>query len=125
MAKKEKKAGKIVGKVEKKAVQDAEDSIRDLLNWLAVFKREYNIPEEAYGTLCEKIEELSTKISGITCTVKGVDANTVKASANTLRDVKAWLAVFVREYNIEKEAVNLLSRRLDELGRKLAAIECK
>lgn len=120
-----KKQGKIIRKVEKKAVQDAEDSIRDLLNWLAVFKGEYNIPEEAYETLYEKIEELSTKISGIICTTTGVDANTVKASANTLRDVKAWLAVFVREYNLEKEAVNILTRRLDELGRKLAAIECK
>lgn len=108
-----------------KAVRGAEESVRDLINWLAVFKTEYDIPKEAYKTLHQKADALATRIGAITCTPKGVDANSVKTAANTLRDAKAWLAVFAKEYDIEKEAVKMLIEKFDELGAKLAAIECK
>lgn len=111
--------------IDSKAVRGAEESVRDLINWLAVFKTEYDIPKEAYKTLHQKADALATRIGAITCTPKGVDANSVKTAANTLRDAKAWLAVFAKEYDIEKEAVKVLTEKFDEIGAKLAAIECK
>lgn len=111
--------------IDSKAIRAAEEGIRDLTNWLAIFKTEYDIPKEAYKTLHQKADELATRIGAITCTPKGIDANSVKTAANTLRDAKAWLAVFAKEYDIEKEAVNVLTEKFDEIGKKLAAIECK
>jgi hypothetical protein len=112
--------------VDVKTVRDAENSVRDLRNWLAVFKTEYGISEEAYKTLHSKIEELGSKIGGITCSAPGVvDANSVKPASNTLRDAKAWLATFAKEYNLAEEAVKVLHENFDKVGQKLAAIECK
>lgn len=108
-----------------KAVRAAEESVRDLTNWLAVFKTEYDIPKEAYKTLHQKADALGARIGAITCTPKGVDANSVKTAANTLRDAKAWLAVFAKEYDIEEEALKVLTAKFDEVGERLAAIECK
>lgn len=111
--------------IDSKAVCAAEEGIRDLINWLAVFKTEYGIPKEAYKTLHQKADALATKIGAIACTPKGVDVNSVKTAANTLRDAKAWLAVFAKEYDIEKEAVKVLTEKFDQIGKKLAAVECK
>ncbi len=112
--------------VDVKTVRDAENSVRDVRNWLAVFKTEYGISEEAYKTLHSKIEELGAKIGGITCSVPGkVDANSVKPASNTLRDAKAWLATFANEYSLAPEAVKVLHDNFDKVGQKIAAIECK
>jgi len=112
--------------VDDKTVRDAENSVRDLRNWLAVFKTEYGVAEEAYKKLHDKIEELGTKIGGITCSVPGkVDANSVKPASNTLRDAKAWLATFATEYSLAAEAVKVLHENFDKVGQKLAAIDCK
>ena len=112
--------------VDVKTVRDAENSVRDLRNWLAVFKTEYDVSEEAYKTLNAKIEELGSKIGGIKCSVPGkVDANSVKPASNALRDAKAWLATFAKEYDIAAEAVKVLHENFDKVGKKISAIDCK
>ena len=115
-----------MAKVDVKSVRDVENSVRDLRNWLAVFKTEYDISEEAYKTLHDKIEELGSKIGGITCHPSGdVDANTVKPVSNVLRDAKAWLSTFAKEYDLPEEAVKVLHENFDKVGDKLRAVECK
>lgn len=112
--------------VDVKTVRDAENSVRDVKNWLAVFKTEYDVSGEAYKVLQQKVEELGSKIGGIKCSVPGkVDANSVKPASNTLRDAKAWLATFAKEYDIAAEAVKVLHENFDKIGQKLAAIDCK
>ncbi len=107
-------------------IRAVENTTRDFINWLAVFKTEYGIPAEAYETLHEKMDEFSTKVGAITCDVVGtIDKSKIRIAANTLRDTKAWLAVFAREYSIADEAVCVLTEKLDEVGEKLANVECK
>jgi hypothetical protein len=48
-------------------VRDAENAVRDLKNWIAVFAQEYSLPEEAIKTLHQKIDELAAKIGNIKC----------------------------------------------------------
>ncbi len=107
-------------------VRAVENTTRDFINWLAVFKTEYGIPTEAYETLHEKMDEFSTKVGAITCDVVGtIDKGKIRIAANTLRDTKAWLAVFAREYDLAPEAVCVLTEKLDEVGEKLANVDCK
>ena len=40
-----------------------ENDIRDIVNWLAVFKEEYGIADEAVNVLREKLEALARKAS--------------------------------------------------------------
>ncbi len=114
-----------MAKIDVKTIRDAENSVRDVRNWLAVFKTEYRLSAEAYRVLHNKIEDLGTKIGGIKCMPAGkIDKDSVKQAANTLRDSKSWLAVFAKEYNVPKEAVKVLHSNLDTIGEKLAAIKC-
>ena len=107
-------------------IRAVENTTRDFINWLAVFKTEYGIPAEAYETLHEKMDEFSTKVGAITCDVIGtIDKSKIRIAANTLRDTKAWLAVFAREYDLAPEAVCVLTEKLDEVGEKLANVDCK
>jgi len=53
--------------VELPNVKEAENAVRDLKNWIAVFAQEYNLPEEAIKTLHQKIDELAVKIGNIKC----------------------------------------------------------
>ncbi len=48
-------------------VKEAENAVRDLKNWIAVFAQEYDLPEEAKNTLHKKIDELAEKIAGVKC----------------------------------------------------------
>ena len=94
-------------------IRAVENTTRDFINWLAVFKTEYGIPAEAYETLHEKMDEFSTKVGAITCDVVGtIDKSKIRIAANTLRDTKAWLVVFVREYDLVPEAHCVLPRNL-------------
>ena len=49
------------------AIKEVEDSLRDMMNWVAVFAEEYNIPEEAVTKLKEKISEIAKKAGDIPC----------------------------------------------------------
>ena len=111
-------------KVEVRELREAENTLRDFRNWLAVFKTEYDINTEAYQVLNAKVEELAVKIGAVKCTAKGVDGQSLKPASNTLRDLKNWLAVFAKEYELAEEAVDVLHEQLDKLGQKMAAIKC-
>lgn len=50
--------------VTKKAkTREAENQIRDLLNWIAVFDEEYSLPPEVTSTLQKGLLSLAKKIS--------------------------------------------------------------
>lgn len=107
-----------------KSVADVENTVRDFKNWLSAFKTEYDIDAEAMNVLHDKIDEFSDKCKGIKCDNAGkVDPSSIKPVANTLRDVKNWLATFASEYDIAGEAVKVLHKELDKIGDKLAKIK--
>ncbi len=106
-------------------VRAAENSVRDVKNWLAVFKTEYDVADEAVNVLHKKLDELGAGMSGIKCSAQGVEANSVRPVANTLRDAKAWLATFAKEYDLPEEAIKILHENFDKIGDALKAIECK
>jgi len=114
-----------MAKVDVKEVRDAADALRDLKNWLAVFKTEYDVSEEAVKVLHQKVDEIGNKMNGIKCVGKNVDSGSVKTVASSLRDAKSWLAVFAKEYDIDKEAVKILHQQFDKFGDKLAVVKCK
>ncbi len=106
-------------------VRAAENCVRDIKNWLAVFKTEYDIDDEAVKVLHEKLDDIGSKMAGIKCTARDVEAASVQPVSNAVRDAKAWLATFAEEYDLSEESVKVLHEKFDELGNKLAAIECK
>jgi len=107
-----------------KSISDVENSVRDFKNWLAAFKTEYGIAAEAMNVLHDKVDEFSDKCKGIKCDNSGkVDPSSIKPVANTLRDIKNWLAAFASEYDIADEAVKVLHTELDKVGQKLADIK--
>jgi hypothetical protein len=115
-----------MAKIDNKSVRNVENIVRDVRNWLAVFKTEYGISGEAYDTLHKKIEELGGKMAGIKCDASGkVAPDSMKPVANVLRDTKAWLAEFASEYDLADEAVKVLTQNFDKIGDALAKVDCK
>lgn len=113
-------------RIDNKSVRNVGNVVRDVRNWLAVFKTEYDIPKEAYDVLHKKIEELGSKMVGIKCDVSGkVAPDSMRSVTNALRDAKAWLATFASEYDLAKEAVKILHENFDKIGDALAKIDCK
>ena len=49
------------------ALQDIENEVRNLKNWVAVFAQEYSLPEEALNKLNEKVDQIAQKVGAITC----------------------------------------------------------
>ena len=54
-----------------------------------------------------------------------VDAASVRSAEDAVRELKNWLFVFAKEYDIPKEAVDTLQKKIDELAMKIGNIECK
>jgi len=104
-------------------VADVENSVRDVRNWLATFKIEYSLSDEAYERLHEKIEEIGARVGDIKHVGGKVDAATVKPAANALRDAKNWLAVFIEENDLDEEAVDVLHEKFDEIGQKMGKVK--
>ena len=52
----------VISKMPSKSVA-LEDEIRDIINWIAVFKEEYGIADEAADVLRDKLEDLAKKAS--------------------------------------------------------------
>ena len=50
---------------DKPNVRDAENAVRDLKNWVAVFATEYKLPKEAIDTLHAQIDKVAAKIAEI------------------------------------------------------------
>jgi phage shock protein A len=46
-------------------VSGAENAVRDLKNWIAVFAQEYDLAEEAVEQLHEQIDKVAAKIAEI------------------------------------------------------------
>jgi len=46
-------------------IEDAENQIRDIKNWVFVFAKEYNLADEAVKLLHEKIDELAKTVGDI------------------------------------------------------------
>ena len=53
------------------------------------------------------------------------DASEMKDIAGTLRDLNNWVFVFAKEYDLPKEAVDMLHKKVDEIAKKLAALSCR
>jgi len=48
-----------------KKIIDVENDIRNIINWLAVFKEEYGIDEEAVDVLRQKLEKVAEKVGNL------------------------------------------------------------
>lgn len=111
-------------------VKDAENCVRDIKNWLAVFKTEYELPDEIINKIDEKMTAIAEKMGVVTCKITGetVEASDeeLKAIEDIIRDVKNWVAVFKTEYEqqMKEEAVNKLNQKLEELAIKAGNIKC-
>ena len=109
----------------------AEDTLRDLKNWLAVFKTEYEVPEEIIKVLDEKFEEIAKKVGDISCKIEGeeieADEEQQKEVEDIIRDTKNWIEVFKTEYEqqMKDEVKEKLFEKLESLAEKIRDIECK
>lgn len=118
-------------KIVASTVKTAEDTVRDLKNWLAVFKTEYDVPEEVMKTLNEKFEEITKKTGNISCKIEGeeveADEEQQKDVEELIRDVKNWIAVFKTEYEqkMTDEVRKILFEKLEDLAVKIGDIKCK
>ncbi len=48
-------------------VKSVEDEVRDLINWVAVFEKEYDIPKEATEELLNKLHSIAKKVGWLRC----------------------------------------------------------
>ena len=48
-------------------LKDVEDEIRDIINWVAVFEQEYDMPKEAVDTLMNRLHEIARKVGWLHC----------------------------------------------------------
>ncbi len=48
-------------------VKKIEDELRDLMNWVAVFEKEYDLPREVIDTLYNKIHSIAQRIGWLRC----------------------------------------------------------
>jgi len=53
------------------------------------------------------------------------DSSEMKDIAATLRDLNNWVFVFAKEYDLPKEAVDTLHKKVDEIAKKLAVLSCR
>ena len=95
-------------------VEAAGNAVRDTKNWLAVFKTEYDVADEAMEKLHAKLDEIGSKMSEVT-------AESAEPAATALTEAKQWLAVFAQEYSLNEETVKVLHEKFDAIGNALAA----
>ena len=48
-------------------VKNVEDKIRELINLVAIFKNEYELPKEVESTLSKKLRSLAKSVGNIKC----------------------------------------------------------
>ena len=48
--------------IDEKCFKEAEDKIRDLINWVAVFEDEFNLPKEVVDTLKKRLEHIASTL---------------------------------------------------------------
>lgn len=49
----------------------------------------------------------------------------VRNVEDAVRELKNWVFVFAKEYDLPKEAIDTLSKKIDELAQKIGNIECR
>ena len=103
-------------KIDIEAVKTAENTVRDIKNWLAVFAEEYSIPEEANAKLNQKIDELARTIGNISCKGEDVDDEMMQEAAEAERELKNWTSVFASQHELSEEAAKVLNEKFDELA---------
>ena len=47
--------------------KEIEDELRDIINWIAVFEQEYDIPAEVVETLLKKLHNVAKKVGWLHC----------------------------------------------------------
>ncbi|MBI2564608.1 hypothetical protein HYV79_01310 [Candidatus Woesearchaeota archaeon] len=50
-------------------IKNVENELRDLMNWVAVFEQEYDLPREVVDKLLNKIHSIAKKIGWLRCKV--------------------------------------------------------
>lgn len=105
-------------------VKQAENVVRDARNWLAVYREEFNFPQEAVDKFHQKIDEIAEKIGKITCN-GDIDVNASRAAADSVRDINNWLAVFKEEYDFPEEVWTQVHKKFDEIAEKIKLLECE
>ena len=53
-----------MAQIDDSALVDTENKIRDLINWVAVFNEEYDLPNEVVEQLKSKLEEIAVALKG-------------------------------------------------------------
>lgn len=48
-------------------VKSIEDEIRDLINWVSVFEKEYDLPKEVTDKLLRKLHSIARKVGWLRC----------------------------------------------------------
>ncbi len=48
-------------------IREVENALRDMMNWIAVFAEEYELPKEAVDKLNEKVHEIARLAGDIPC----------------------------------------------------------
>ena len=89
------------------------NALREAKNWLAVFKTEYDMADEAIEKLHAKLDELGNALTSVT-------EESAEPAATALTEAKNWLAVFKTEYDLSDETVEVLHKKFDEIGNALA-----
>jgi hypothetical protein len=51
-----------MAKITKDAIKEIENEIRDMINWVAVFETEYELPKEVVDKLKERLEGIASKL---------------------------------------------------------------
>lgn len=49
----------------------------------------------------------------------------IRNTEDSVRDLKNWVFVFAKEYDLPKEALDKLHEKIDELAVKIGNIQCK
>ena len=116
-------------KVDVSTVKDTADKLREIKNWLAVFKEEYGISDEAVEKLSSKIDAIANDLADVHCVLENseteVDKEALDVATDSMRDMKNWIAVFKTENDLADEACKVLDEKIDDLAESVANIECK
>ena len=51
-----------MAEIDDNVLVEVQNEIRDIVNWVAVFKEEYDLPEEVVNKLKERLEAITTKL---------------------------------------------------------------
>ena len=53
------------------------------------------------------------------------DVNALREIENDLRDMKNWVFVFAKQYELSDEARDMLHEKIDEVAQKVGKLTCK